>query len=44
MKIKATIKRIPGGMMRVPLLPGAILNTLTPNIGVYFGSFIKVRL
>ncbi len=42
MKIKATIERIPGGMMLVPLVLGAILNTLAPNTGAYFGGFTKV--
>lgn len=41
MKIKATMERIPGGMMLVPLLLGAILNTLAPETGNYFGSFTK---
>ena len=41
MKIKATIERIPGGMMLVPLVLGAILNTLAPNTGAYFGGFTK---
>jgi len=41
MRIKATIERIPGGMMLVPLVLGAILNTLAPNTGAYFGGFTK---
>ncbi len=41
MKIKAAIERIPGGMMLVPLLLGALLNTLAPGTGEYFGSFTK---
>ena len=41
MKIKATMERIPGGMMLIPLLLGAILNTFAPSTGEYFGSFTK---
>ena len=37
--IKRTINRIPGGMMIVPLFVGAIINTVAPNTGKFFGSF-----
>ena len=39
MKIKSTIDRIPGGLMLVPLFAGAVLHTVAPNTGKYFGSF-----
>jgi len=41
MKIKATIESIPGGLMLVPLLLGAVLHTGWPEIGPYFGSFTQ---
>ena len=39
MKIKARIEQVPGGMMMVPLVCGAILTTVAPHMGSFFGSF-----
>lgn len=39
MKIKQTMEHIPGGMMLIPLLLGAVVHTFAPNAGQYFGSF-----
>jgi 2-keto-3-deoxygluconate permease len=39
MKIKATLDRIPGGMMIVPLLLGTIIAKLAPGAPKFFGSF-----
>ncbi|CAG7636950.1 2-keto-3-deoxygluconate permease [Paenibacillus solanacearum] len=44
MKIKSSIERIPGGMMIVPLLIGAIVNTLFPAASKTFGSFTGALL
>lgn len=37
--IKRFIEKVPGGMMVVPLLTGAIINTFFPNTPKFFGSF-----
>lgn len=37
--LKRTLDRIPGGMMIVPLILGAVINTLAPQTATYFGSF-----
>jgi 2-keto-3-deoxygluconate permease len=38
MKIKAAIEKIPGGMMVIPLVVGAIINTVSPKI-LQIGGF-----
>jgi 2-keto-3-deoxygluconate permease len=37
--LKRTLDRLPGGMMIVPLILGALINTLAPQTATYFGSF-----
>jgi len=37
--IKRAVERVPGGMMVVPLLCGAVLVTLAPGTAQFFGSF-----
>lgn len=39
MHIFKAVKRVPGGLMLVPLLLGALCHTFTPGAGKYFGSF-----
>ncbi len=40
MRILQTVKKVPGGIMIVPLLMGALVNTFTPWIWTYFnGTF-----
>ncbi|WCT55573.1 2-keto-3-deoxygluconate transporter [Paenibacillus kyungheensis] len=41
MQIKKTIDKIPGGMMLIPLLLGAVVHTFWAGSGEYFGSFTK---
>lgn len=44
MRIKASIEKVPGGMMVVPLFFGALINTLFPNTATYFGGFTGALL
>lgn len=37
--IKATLDRVPGGMMLIPLLLGAVIHTILPTVGEDLGSF-----
>lgn len=39
MHILKAVKNVPGGLMLVPLLLGALCHTFTPGAGKYFGSF-----
>jgi 2-keto-3-deoxygluconate permease len=39
MRIKRAVEKVPGGLMLVPLLLGALCKTFSPDAGRYFGSF-----
>lgn len=41
MEIKRFIDKVPGGMMLIPLLIGAMIHTFAPNTATYFGSFTQ---
>jgi 2-keto-3-deoxygluconate permease len=37
--IKAGMEKVPGGLMLIPLLIGAVIHTAAPGAGTFFGSF-----
>lgn len=39
MQILKAVNKVPGGLMLIPLLIGAVINTVAPDAGKYFGSF-----
>lgn len=39
MQILKSVQRVPGGLMLVPMLIGALVHTFAPGAGKYFGSF-----
>lgn len=39
MQIKKAMEKVPGGMMLLPLLLGATMNTFIPTAGDFFGSY-----
>jgi 2-keto-3-deoxygluconate permease len=41
MQIKRSMEKIPGGMMLIPLLLGALFNTFLPDMPKFFGSFTE---
>src|SRR5690242_8774918 len=38
-RIKAGMEKVPGGLMLIPLLIGAVIHTAAPDAGKFFGSF-----
>src|SRR6202011_735149 len=39
MQIKRALERVPGGMMIIPLVLGATINTFAPHTATFFGSY-----
>jgi 2-keto-3-deoxygluconate permease len=39
--IKRAIEKVPGGLMIVPMMAGAVITTLFPHTGEFFGSFTR---